>query len=83
MLRTLVEIDEATRAPEAPRLVLDCAADQPGRPRKLIVPGIESRLSQVFLNLIANAVSFSPPGGSDSPRHGEARRPRRAGNDRG
>ena len=25
--------------------------------------GIESRLSQVFLNLIANAVSFSPPGG--------------------
>ena len=24
--------------------------------------GIESRLSQVFLNLISNAVSFSPPG---------------------
>ena len=34
-----------------------------GRGRALIVPGIESRLSQVFLNVIANAVSFSPPDG--------------------
>ncbi|MGD9615522.1 MAG: stimulus-sensing domain-containing protein [Alphaproteobacteria bacterium] len=63
MLRTLVEIHETTRAPDAPVLVLDFPADQPGRPRRLIVPGVESRLSQVFLNLIANAVSFSPPGG--------------------
>jgi two-component system sensor histidine kinase ChvG len=63
MLRTLVEMHEATRAPEAPRLVLALTADQPGRHRPLIVPGIESRLSQVFLNLITNAVSFSPPGG--------------------
>jgi two-component system sensor histidine kinase ChvG len=63
MLRTLVEIHEATRAPEAPRLALEFPADQPGRHRPLIVPGIESRLSQVFFNLIANAVSFSPPGG--------------------
>jgi two-component system, OmpR family, sensor histidine kinase ChvG len=30
------------------------------RTRPLIVPGIETRLSQVFRNLIANAVSFSP-----------------------
>ncbi|HEX2152206.1 MAG TPA: stimulus-sensing domain-containing protein [Stellaceae bacterium] len=63
MLRTLVEIHEATRTPNAPRLVLEFPADQPGRHRPLIVPGIESRLSQVFLNLIANAVSFSPAGG--------------------
>ena len=28
-----------------------------------VVPGIESRLSQIFLNVIANAVSFSPPDG--------------------
>ncbi len=27
------------------------------------MPGIETRLSQVFFNLIANAASFSPPGG--------------------
>lgn len=63
MLRTLVELHQATCAPDAPRLVLDLPADQHGRHRPLIVPGIESRLSQVFLNLIANAVSFSPPGG--------------------
>ncbi len=63
MLRTLVEIHEATRAQDAPRLVLEFPADQSGRRRPLIVPGIESRLSQVFLNLIANGVSFSPPGG--------------------
>jgi two-component system, OmpR family, sensor histidine kinase ChvG len=63
MLRTLVEIHDTTRAPDSPLLVLEFPADQPGRGRPLIVPGIESRLSQVFLNLIANAVSFSPPGG--------------------
>ena len=35
------------------------------------MPGIESRLSQVFLNIIANAVSFSPPDGG--PPGGEIR----------
>jgi two-component system sensor histidine kinase ChvG len=29
----------------------------------LVVPGIETRLSQVFRNVIGNAVSFSPPCG--------------------
>ena len=50
---------EATRTGDAARLLLDL----PERGRLLIVPGIETRLSQVFLNLIANAASFSPPGG--------------------
>jgi two-component system sensor histidine kinase ChvG len=63
MLRTLAEVHEATGAPDAPRLVLEFPADHSGRRRSLIVPGIESRLSQVFLNLISNAMSFSPPGG--------------------
>jgi two-component system sensor histidine kinase ChvG len=57
MLRALVDMHETTRADSAPHLVLDLA----DRGRELIVPGIESRLSQVFVNIIANAVSFSPP----------------------
>jgi two-component system sensor histidine kinase ChvG len=58
MLEAIIEMHEATHAGPAPRLVLDRPA---GRP--LVVPGIESRLSQVFLNIIANARSFSPPDG--------------------
>ena len=59
MLRALVDVHEATRAADWPRLVLEL----PERGRQLVVPGIETRLSQVFLNVIANAVSFSPPQG--------------------
>lgn len=29
----------------------------------LVVPGLEGRLTQVFQNLLSNALSFSPPGG--------------------
>ncbi len=63
MLRALVDMHETTRAAGSPRLVLELPADPPGRRRALIVSGIESRLSQIFLNVIANAVSFSPPDG--------------------
>ncbi len=59
MLRALVDMHETTRAESAPHLTLDIAGHQ----GDLIVPGIESRLSQVFINVIANAVSFSPPDG--------------------
>lgn len=40
----------------------------------LTVVGVEDRLVQVFRNLIANAVSFSPPGGEvvvNASRHGD------------
>jgi two-component system sensor histidine kinase ChvG len=60
MLRALADIHTETQRDGRPRLILDLP---PGRGRGLVVPGTESRLSQVFLNVIANAVSFSPPGG--------------------
>jgi two-component system sensor histidine kinase ChvG len=57
MLEALADLHESTRTEGAPHLVLELT----DRNRPLIVSGIETRLSQVFRNLIANAVSFSPP----------------------
>src|SRR5499427_1859130 len=62
MLETLADVHEATRTDESPHLVLAIGKSE----RQLVVPGIETRLSQVFRNVIGNAISFSPP-------HGEIR----------
>jgi two-component system sensor histidine kinase ChvG len=59
MLQALADLHESTRTEGAPHLVFDAAE----RSRPFVVTGIETRLSQVFRNLIANAVSFSPPQG--------------------
>jgi two-component system sensor histidine kinase ChvG len=56
MLSTLAELHEATALPESARLVLDLPAGQ-----RLLVSAVEDRLVQILRNLIANAVSFSPP----------------------
>ncbi len=58
LLGTLVEVHEATRAEGDPLLDLELPEGV-----ELRVSGIEDRLGQVLRNLIANAVSFSPPGG--------------------
>src|SRR5258708_7288201 len=58
LLATLVEVHTAG-SPEGPRLMLEQAGT-----RRLVVPGLERRLGQVFRNLIVNAISFSPPRGT-------------------
>src|SRR5271165_106410 len=57
MLGALVDVHEATRKEGSPRLVIAIGKSD----RELVVSGIETRLSQVFRNVIGNAVSFSPP----------------------
>lgn len=59
LLETLVTIHDASDAEGAPRFVLQAPDDD-----ELVVPGLEGRLAQVFRNLMGNAASFSPPGGT-------------------
>ena len=59
MVETLVEVYRATTEDLGLKFAVHAPADDP-----LLVQGFESRLGQVLRNLIANAVSFSPPGGT-------------------
>jgi two-component system sensor histidine kinase ChvG len=59
MLGTLVDVTRTTADDRGVRLNLELKGK-----RDLIINGLEGRLVQVFRNLIANAVSFSPPRGT-------------------
>jgi two-component system sensor histidine kinase ChvG len=61
MLTTIAAIFNTRAAPGEPRIEVDCGGG-------LSVMAIGGRLSQVFANLIENALSFSPPGGLISIR---------------
>ncbi|MEE9289412.1 MAG: stimulus-sensing domain-containing protein [Alphaproteobacteria bacterium] len=62
LLTTLMEVEliaSEGRGGDAPKLRLDLPEDV-----ALRVVGLEDRIAQVLRNLISNAVSFSPPGGT-------------------
>jgi two-component system sensor histidine kinase ChvG len=59
LLRTLVEIYQLTDLPRGVQLGLTIAL-----PERAFVLGQDERLGQIFRNLIDNAISFSPEGGT-------------------
>ena len=63
LLVALAQMQEATDDTKAPKVNLEIAAAE-----SLTITGLEGRLAQVFRNLIVNAVSFSPPGGTITVR---------------
>jgi two-component system, OmpR family, sensor histidine kinase ChvG len=60
LLATVVTVANEVRDENNVRVTLTCEGDA----RTLTVPGHDSRLAQVFNNLIDNARSFSPEGGT-------------------
>ena len=61
LLRTTVSLFNDIHRDDTPEVVLDIAYSGGARPYRCI--GYDSRLSQVIVNLLDNAISFSPPGG--------------------
>ena len=63
LLDALAHMQNANDDTKAPIVNLEIAAAE-----SLTITGLEGRLAQVFRNLIVNAVSFSPPGGTITVR---------------
>lgn len=65
LLDALVEVQRATADDNAgPAFDLQLPARPDGERDPLTVPGMEGRLAQVFRNLLSNAATFSPEGGT-------------------
>ena len=76
LVHALAEVQNANDNPDAPKVELkeDTPAGKKPGEADLTVPGLETRLGQVFRNLISNAVSFSPPSGTITIRTVRERR---------
>ena len=61
LLRTTVSLFNDIHRDDTPEVVLDIAYASGAWPYRVM--GHDSRLSQVIVNLLDNAISFSPPGG--------------------
>jgi two-component system sensor histidine kinase ChvG len=61
LLRTTVSLFNDIHRDDTPEVVLDIAYSGGAHPYRCV--GHDSRLSQVIVNLLDNAISFSPPGG--------------------
>lgn len=59
LLEALAEVHEASLGEKGPRFQVAVPSQQ-----RLLISGLEGRLGQVFRNLLNNAISFSPAGGT-------------------
>ncbi|HXR86749.1 MAG TPA: stimulus-sensing domain-containing protein [Stellaceae bacterium] len=68
MLAALIAVYRDAADPDSPFLALDLPGGVGGSGSTLNVRGNEERLVRVFRNLLDNAISFSPPGGTITVR---------------